>query len=143
MKKLTKKIILLLMVSFLAFPIFAERKTRVDKAGNCSVKIIWNSNNRGGPDDTNWAEVLTNLDWKEVKRYHFLLDPKAMFSRTCITMYIGKNEILVTEDAEVDGLWEKASEIRFFSWDYNSANDQFIHIASYYEGIIASYDYIK
>lgn len=78
------------MVSFLAFPIFAERKTRIDKSGNATVKIIWNSNNRSGSDDTNWAEGYDS-SWEKILCYSYLLDPNENWSRAEVTMYTAKD----------------------------------------------------
>lgn len=143
MKKLTKKIILILMVSFLAFPIFAERKTRVDESGNVTVKIIWNSNNSGGPDDTNWAEYPGDIfsELEEVIIYRYFLDKKSYVTEAQVVMFTNEyreRRIVIQENK--DKLWEIIYQSMWYrDQDYNLAKTDFDRWALKYDKMILSY----
>lgn len=138
-----KRLIAILLAAILFSPLFAERKTRIDRDGNYTVKIVWDSN-RWRPEDNNFAYAantgnshgnLRERGWSSCLTYHYFVDEsKCGYTQTGVWLYAsasGAYQTVIANKLE-DGL-----PIQWFKQDYYNYNDAmaaFQRIANQYEG---------
>lgn len=124
-----KLVIFLIFVLFFTTNTFAERRTRVDRYGYATVKIIWDDTLSGGPDDSNWAQDLYEdaKGWSSILMYCYIIDieKNTGIQRCDMTLYSDDvyKEYAVTSHWLRDGLWEKMFNCRYRN--YNSARMDF------------------
>ena len=117
--------------------VFAELRTRVDRYGKQSTKIIWNSKYSSEPDNTNWSksdgESLTKRGWVSCLEYYYIID--LSLSAASVRLYESKRgTYTLWVSDETDGLWETKWKREYY--DYNVAKYFFTDWANYYEGFI-------
>lgn len=141
MKKI--KFIIFLLIGFLVLPAFAERRTRIDRYGKATTKIIWNSDYTIGPDNTNWANHRGGDDWTSITTYHYLLAPGHRATDAIVRFYKGDSASYYGNDAyhievneAIDGLVETVSSTSYYSFQYNQASLDFNNWVELFEKMI-------
>lgn len=131
-----KKLLFCLMFFALCANCFAERRTRIDKYKNATVKIIWDDALNGAPDSSNWAKGQETKLWKSVKVNQFLHPDGTMDMVHMLTDFDNaKYRVLMAiyRDSELTTLYKQD----FYS--YNSAINTFTRISNECEETLRQY----